>query len=176
MFLSSERAAERVLATIKGWLKKALDLEVNEEKSGAGRSGEGQLLGFRIHERGDVSPSPKALKRLKERPRQRWDARQRLTSKELRAQWQSDITGWWNHFGYASWRREVKALSGWIRRHTRQGRRNALYRLGVRGRRLGVAGCRRSAWPMARHLVVQHALETATLNRYGLKLTWELAG
>lgn len=186
LFLSSERAAQRVLESVKAWLKAQLDLEVNEDKSGAWPGGDSQLPGFRIHESGDVSASPKALVRLKARVRQLWDARQSLTSEELRAQWQRYITGWWNYFGYANWRWRVKALSGWIRRHmrkcfwlrwhNRQGRRNALCRLGVSGRRLGVAGCRRGAWPMSRHVVVQQALKTATLNRYGFTLPWELAG
>jgi hypothetical protein len=64
----------------------------------------------------------------------------------------------------------------WLRWHDRHGRRNALARLGVRGRALGVAGCRRGAWFMARHVVVNQALKTATLNRYGLTLPWTLAG
>jgi RNA-directed DNA polymerase len=186
LFVSSERAAERVLASVKAWLSKHLELEVNADKSGTGRSDESQLLGFRIHESGDVSPAPKALKKLKERVRQLWDARQSLTTAEMRMQWQKYIQGWWNYFGYANWRREVAALSGWIRRHmrkyfwlrwhNRQGRRNALRRLGVRGRGLGVAGCARGAWSMAKHVVVNQALKTARLNRYGFTLPWELAG
>lgn len=185
LFVSSERAAKRVLESVKSWLKKQLDLEVNEDKSGAGRSDESQLLGFRIFEKGNVSPSPKAMTKFKERVRQLWDARQSLTSGQLRAQWQRYVTGWWNYFGYADWRREVKALSGWIRRHmrkcfwqrwhNRQGRRNALRKLGVTGRGLGVAGCRNGAWRMARHVVVNQALKTKTLNRYGFTLPWELA-
>lgn len=186
LFVSSERSAGRVLDGIMVWLKEHLDLEVNADKSGAGRSEDSQLLGFRIHERGDVSVAPKALAKLKTRVRQLWDARQSLTSAEMRTQWQRYITGWWNYFGYANWRRDVKALSGWIRRHmrkgfwlrwhNRKGRRNALRRLGVTGRGLEVAGCRRGAWPMARHVVVQQALKTVTLNRYGFNLPWELAG
>lgn len=185
LFLSSERAAQRALLSIKVWLTKYLELEINEAKSGAGSSGDSQLLGFRIHETGNVSIAPKALQRLKERVRQLWDARQSKKSEELRTQWQRYITGWWNYFGYANWRKEVTKLSGWIRRHMRKcfwlrwhsraGRYNALRRLGVRGRGLNVAGCRRGAWPMARHVVVNQALKTATLNRFGFTLPWELA-
>ena len=186
LFLSSKRSAQRALESIKAWLTKHLELEVNEAKSGTGSSGDSQLLGFRIHETGNVSIAPKALQRLKGRVRQVWDARQSLKSDELRTQWQRYITGWWNYFGYANWRREVKVLSGWIRRHMRKcfwqrwhnraGRYNALRRLGVRGRGLNVAGCRRGAWPMATHVVVNQALKTATLNRFGFTLPWELAG
>jgi hypothetical protein len=185
LFLSSERAAQRALENITVWLKKVLDLEVNESKSGSGPSGESQLLGFRIHESGNVSIAPKAIKSLKERVRRLWDARQSLKTVELRTQWQRFITGWWNYFSHANWQREVRKLSGWMRRHmrkcfwqrwhNRQGRYQALSRLGVRGRALGVAGTRTGAWPMSRHAVVNQALKTATLNRYGFTLPWELA-
>jgi len=186
LFLSSERAAQRVLANLTDWLRKHLELEVNEHKSGAGPSSGSQLLGFRIHESGDVSISPKALQKLKASVRELWDARQSRTSEELRAQWRRYIGGWWNYFGYANRQREVQNLSGWIRRHMRKcfwlrwhnraGRRNALSRLGIKGGALGMAGSRTGAWPMARHVVVQRALKTATLNRYGLACPWELAG
>ena len=63
-----------------------------------------------------------------------------------------------------------------LRWHDRHGRFNALRRLGVRGRALGVAGSRRGAWVMARHIVVNQALKTATLHRYGFILPWVLAG
>lgn len=186
VFVASERAAERVLERLRRWLHKHLDLEVNAAKSGAHRTEATALLGFRVHPGGQVSPAPKAIERFKERVRELWDARQSLTSKQLREQWHRYSTGWWNYFGYANWCREVHALSGWIRRHmrkcfwlrwhNRQGRYNALRRLGVRGRALGVAGCRRGAWFMARHIVVNQALKTATLNRHGFALPWELAG
>ena len=186
LFTSSERAARRQLDSVKGWLREQLDLDTNGEKSGTGRCGESQLLGFCIHETGDVSIAGKALLRLKERVRELWDARQSLTTRQLQAQWQRFIGGWWNYFGYANWRRDLHTLSGWIRRHMRKcfwqrwhdraGRRNALRRLGVKGRGLKVAGCRRGAWAMSTHVVVNQALKTATLNRFGLTLPWVLVG
>jgi group II intron reverse transcriptase/maturase len=186
LFVGSERAAERVYASVTAWVRKHLDLEVNEEKSGTGRSDDGALLGFRLHASGEVSLAPRSLERLKTRVRALWDARQSVSSETLRENWQSYIRGWWGYFGHATDTGGVERLSGWIRRHMRkcfwlrwhdrQGRRNALERLGVRGRRLGVASSRRGAWRMARHVVVQMALRTKTLNRYGFTLPWELAG
>lgn len=182
LFLSSERAAQRALESITEWLKKQLELEVNETKSGSGCSSDSQLLGFRIHETGDVSIAPKAILRLKERVRQLWDARQSKTTEELRTQWRQYIGGWWNYYGYANWRRAVTQLNGWIRRHMRKcfwqrwhnrmGRYNALKRLGITGRALGISWCRRGAWRMARHVTVNQALKTKTLNRYGLSIPW----
>lgn len=186
LFVSSEQAAKRIFASVTTWLRKELDLEVNVDKSGVYKSSQTQLLGFCIHESGNVSPSKKSLKKLKDRVRELWDARQSLTSKELRAQWRQFIDGWWNYFKYANWRKEVVKLSGWMRRHmrkcfwqrwhNRRGRTSALRRLGVKGRALKVAGCRLGAWAMSRHVVVQQALKTRTLQLYGFTLPWELAG
>lgn len=185
LFVSSERAAKRVLESVVAGLRKQLDLEVNSDKSGTGRSDESQLLGFRIHEGGHIAPSPKTITRLKQRVRELWEARQSITLAELREQWQGYIRGWWNYFSLADLSGIVRRQSGWIRRHmrkyfwlrwhNRQGRYNALYRLGLRGRVLGMAGSRRGAWRMAKHFVMHRALPTERLTRNGWYLPWTLA-
>jgi RNA-directed DNA polymerase len=185
IFAGSERAAKRLLASVVKWIEEELKIEVNRDKSGTGPSQETQLLGFRIHRKGEVSIAPKAIQRLKEKVREIWERRRHRTEDELKTCWRSYIDGWWNYFGYANWQAEVSRLSGWIRRHMRKyfwqrwhnpkGRANALRRLGVRGRGVGVAWSRRGAWPMARHVVVQQALKTTRLHRAGFGLPWELA-
>lgn len=167
IFAASERAALRIGESVMGWLEKELGLEVNREKSGTGPSGGSSLLGFRLYEDGRIGISPKAIARLKERVRDCWEARQSKTSEQMREQWQRYIRGWWNYFELADWRREVENLSGWIRRHMRKcfwlrwhhprGRFNALRRLGVRGRALGVARSGRGAWALAHHVTLQQA-------------------
>jgi group II intron reverse transcriptase/maturase len=185
IFASSQRAAERILESVVEWLKKELGLEVNREKSGSGPSGTGSLLGFRLYEDGRIGISPKAISKLKEKVREQWDGRQSKTSEELREQWQSFIRGWWNYFRLADWHREANNLNGWIRRHMRKcfwlrwhhprGRMNALKRLGVKGRVLGMACSGLGAWAIARHPVMHQALKSATLNRYGFSIPWEFA-
>lgn len=186
IFVSSERSALRVQESVTAWIEKNLKVPVNREKSGSGPTGESALLGFRLHGDGRVGVAPKSIHRMKERVRELWDARQSLTSRELRDQWQRYIRGWWNYFQLADWRREVTGLSGWIRRHMRKcfwlrwktprGRINALQRLGVRGRSLGNGYSRRGAWAMARHFVMQQALRLEVLDRYGFDLPWTNAG
>lgn len=186
LFASSERAAQRMLTSIKEWLRKQLDLEVNDDKSGSGRSGESQLLGFRIHEDGQTCPSPKSITRLKQKVREIWEVRKSLTLLELRKRWQEYIQGWWNYFGIADMHNEVQKLSGWIRRHIRKyfwlrwhnprGRFKALHRLGLRGRVLGMASSRRGAWRIAKHFVLHQALTNQRLTQNGLSLPWQLAG
>jgi RNA-directed DNA polymerase len=185
IFASSQRSAERIFESVVTWIEKNLKLEVNRAKSGVGPSGASSLLGFRVHDDGQVGVSPKAIVRLKEKVRQMWDARQSLTSRQLRDQWQRYIRGWWNYFKAADWQREVTDLSGWIRRHMRKcfwlrwktplGRINAMKRMGVRGRVLGNGYSGRGAWPMARHPALQQALSKATLARYGFIIPWQVA-
>ena len=87
IFASSERAAQRILKSVTEWLKKTLGLEVNREKSGSGPSGQSALLGFRLYEDGRIGIAPKAIAKLKEKVRECWEARQNMTSEQLRKQW-----------------------------------------------------------------------------------------
>jgi len=183
IFVSSQRAAERVKASVIAWIEQRLKVEVNRDKSGSGPSDQSGLLGFRLYADGRIGVAPKTVERLKAKVRELWEGRQSLTSEQLRDQWQRYIRGWWNYFQLADWRREVANLTGWTRRHMRKcfwlrwhhprGRRHALQRLGVRGRALGNAYCAKGAWAMARHPSLQQALKNATLQRYGFIIPWE---
>lgn len=185
IFCSSERAAARVAASVIAWIERELKLPVNREKSGYGPSDGTALLGFRLETDGTIRIAPKSVERLKTKVRELWEARQSLTSEQLRAQWRNYLLGWWGYFQLAEERREVTNLSGWIRRHMRKcfwlrwhhprGRRHALYRLGLRGRNLGMASSRKGAWAVARHWVLHRALNNHTLIRYGFTLPWETA-
>lgn len=185
IYASSQRSAERIYESVVEWIEKHLKVEVNRDKSGVGPSGGSSLSGFRVHEDGRVGVSSKAVEKLKKRVRQMWNARQSLTSEQLRDQWQRYIRGWWNYFRLADWQREVTDLSGWIRRHMRKcfwlrwktpkGRINAMKRLGVRGRALGQGYSGRGAWPMALHPTVQQALSNAKLTKYGFIIPWQAA-
>lgn len=185
IFASSERSAARILESVTAWIEKHLKVPVNREKSGSGPTDQSAFLGFRLYGDGRIGISPKSVERMKDRVRELWDARQSLTSEELRDQWKRYINGWWNYFKLADWRREVEDLSGWIRRHIRKcfwirwktprGRINALRRLGVKGRSLGIGYTGLGAWAVARQWAMHHALKTSTLNRYGFIVPWDFA-
>lgn len=95
IFASSQRSAERIYEGVVAWIEKQLKVEVNRDKSGVGPSGGSSLLGFRLFEDGRVGVSPKSMEKMKAKVRQLWDARQSLTSEQLRDQWQRYIRGWW---------------------------------------------------------------------------------
>jgi hypothetical protein len=183
IFASSQRSAERIYESVVSWIEKQLKIEVNRDKSGSGPCDRSSLLGFRLYADGRIGVAPKAITRLKGKIRELWDARQSLTSKQLRDKWQRYIRGWWNYFKLADWQREVANLTGWIRRHMRKcfwlrwktprGRRNALKRLGVTQRALGNAWSSRGAWAMARHYVLHQSLKNKTLSQYGFIIPWD---
>lgn len=185
IFTSSERAAARVLDSVVSWIEKHLKVPVNREKSKSGPTDESALLGFRLYADGRIGVSPKAVGKLKGKVRELWDAQQSRTSIQLREQWRRYIVGWWNYFGIADRRWEVEDLSGWIRRHMRKcfwlrwktprGRINALKRLGVKGRALGIGYTGLGAWRVARLWAMQQALSNKTLKRYGLIIPWDFA-
>jgi RNA-directed DNA polymerase len=185
IYVSSPRAAERVLLSITQWLAKELKLEVNQEKSRSGPCGGSSLLGFRIESSGTIAIAKKAIERLKENVRELWDARQSKTSNELREQWRRYIDGWWNYFRLTEDKWPVERVGPWIRRHIRKafwlrwhcpaGRKAALKRLGVRGRSLGLAYSSAGAWRMARHAVMHTALSLRQLRKYRLDVPWDFA-
>lgn len=103
----------------------------------------------------------------------------------MRDQWQRYLRGWWKYYQLAEDRRSIFRLEGWVRRHIRtcfrlrwhgwKGRCNALLRLGLRPGHARGANTNRGAWAMARHPVVNTALNHATLRRYGFLLPSDLA-
>ena len=185
IFCSSERAAARVAESVTRWIERELKLPVNRDKSGHGPSDGTSLLGFRLEKDGTIRLAPKSVERLKAKVRELWEARQSLTSEELRDQWRRYIDGWWGYFRLTERRWDVTDLSGWIRRHMRKcfwlrwhhprGRLNALKRLGLRGDILGMAYSCKGAWAIALHWVMTSALKNKTLARHGFTLPWETA-
>lgn len=186
LFADSEQMAQQMLESIKQWLRRQLGLQVNDDKSGSGPSDGSQLLGFRLHRDGAVDIGPTAIGRFKARVRVLLDARQSVTSQQLRERWKAYIDGWWNYFRTADRPWALKSLAGWVRRHMRKmfwlrwhdrhGRRNALQRLKVPKRGLGIASNRRGAWHIAGSPILQQALSNARLASFGLYLPWTSAG
>ena len=65
IYVSSQRSAERVLASLSTWIAKHLRLEVNATKSGTGRPWERKFLGFRINPQGKIEAAPSSVQRFK---------------------------------------------------------------------------------------------------------------
>jgi RNA-directed DNA polymerase len=185
IYVSSERSAERVLASITDWISQHLRLEVNAAKSGTGRPWERKFLGFRINLEGKIETAPQSVERFKTKVRELWRSCQSRTSEELRDAWRAYVRGWWAYYGLAEDRRNIFGLEGWIRRHMRacfwqrwdnwRGRLRKLRRLGLSGRLLKVAHSSKGAWRIAASPSLQTALRNAVLRRYEFWMPSDLA-
>jgi RNA-directed DNA polymerase len=185
IYVGSQAAAERTLASIQGWIEKHLRLQVNAAKSGTGRVWERKFLGFRLDAQKRIGIAPESLERFKHKVREMWDGRRSRTSNQLRDEWGRFVRGWWEYFQLASVRRPLQQLEPWIRRHIRKcfwlrwhgraGRWRSLRHWGLRGTAWGVATSRRGAWGVATQPELHRALNKATLRRYGFLLPSDLA-
>jgi group II intron reverse transcriptase/maturase len=185
IYVNSQAAAERTLASVQNWIEKRLRLKVNEAKSGTGKVWERKFLGFRLNRKLQIGIAPESIERFKAKVRDLWQSCQSITSKELRDRWKRFIRGWWGYFQLAEDRRPIYRLEGWIRRHirklfwlrwhNRKGRERKLRGLGVRGTLLKVASSSRGAWRVAAALCMQMALSNAVLRDTGFLMPSDLA-
>src|SRR5712692_85501 len=98
IYVSSQAAAERTLASIRNWIEKHLRLQVNAAKSGTGRPWERKFLGFRLNRLRRITIAPESLERFKSKVRQMWRSCQSWTSEQLVERWQQFIRGWWAYY------------------------------------------------------------------------------
>ena len=185
IYVGSQAAAERTLASIQAWIEKHLRLKVNTAKSGTGRVWERKFLGFQLDRKKRIGIAPKSVERFKTKVRELWDGRGSGSSKQLRDAWNRYVRGWWGYFRLAEARRAIIELEGWVRRHIRKcfwlrwhgtrGRLRSLRRLGLKGRALGVAHSKRGAWGVAAQPELHQALSNAALKRHGFLFPSTLA-
>ena len=185
IYVSSQAAAERTLASIQAWIEKHLRLQVNAAKSGTGRVWERKFLGFRLEREGRIGIAPESVERFKSKVREIWRGQQSRTSSELRESWLQYVRGWWGYFQLAEVRQPIFRLEGWIRRHIRKcfwlrwhdadGRERRLRSLGVKSRLLKVVRTGRGAWFMSRNAVMNKGLSNARLRHHNFLMPSNLA-
>lgn len=185
IYVGSQSAAERTLASIQGWIEKHLRLKVNAAKSGTGRIWERKFLGFRLDRKKRIGIALESLERFKTKVREKWNSRRNGTSTQLRDDWNRYARGWWGYYQLAEARGPLVELEKWVRRHIRKcfwlrwhgrkGRERNLRRLGLKGKALGVATSRRGAWRVAAQPELHQALSKSVLRRYGFLFPSELA-
>ena len=184
IYVGSQAAAERVMASLTGWIARHLRLEVNASKSGVGRPWERKFLGFSLTVTLLITLAATSVARFESKVRELWNGRQSLTSTELRNQWRSYVQGWWGYFSLAEDRRPILRREGWVRRHIRKcfwqrwhsaaGRVRALRQLGIPPSRASVGKSKRGAWRIASHAVIKEALNNRQLRRHGFLVPSDL--
>jgi RNA-directed DNA polymerase len=123
IYVKSEKAGQRVLASITHYLEKKLKLRVNREKSGVGHPWQRKFLSYTVCNRKQnvrLRISPKAIMRsrgdLKAVFRRGRGRALRRVIEELNLK----LRGWMNYYRHIGEKGILQELDGWVRRHLRK--------------------------------------------------------
>lgn len=181
IYVKSQRAAERVMASCKNYLEKKLKLKVNEAKSKAGSPLRLKFLGFSLYKapRSEgIRPHAKAMDRFKRRVRQLTSRKQAKPIPVILINLKLYTTGWLGYYSIAEMRSKMKRLNEWLRRRIRQifwkqwkkpsARYENLKRLGIdRAKAREWANSRLGYWRIAGSWILSRSLTNEYLASIG---------
>lgn len=179
IYVRSQAAGERVLASVTAFLEGKLKLQVNRDKSAVAPAWERKFLGYRLLAGGRLGLAPSSAQRAKDRlryltRRNRGRALERVVGEVNRF-----VVGWLGYFRYAECRSWLREIDGWLRQKLR------CYRLKQAKRAKGMAAfllscgipehiawataaCSRGWWGKAHTPGAKYAMNQAWFDRLGL--------
>ena len=122
IYVRSERAGERVLASISRYLEKRLKLKVNRDKSAVDRPSKRKFLGYSMtfHQQPRLKVATVSVERLKGKLRILFRrGRGRNLGRFIQEDLVPVLRGWMNYFRLAEVKGVFEELDGWIRRKLR---------------------------------------------------------
>ena len=180
IYVRSQRAGERVMASVARFLTTTLRLKVNESKSAVARPEERKFLGFSIANDGSERRiAPQALAKFKARIRDLTSRTRGISLHRMIETLKPYLMGWRGYFGFCQTPRVLTNLEAWIRRRLRaylwrqwnngHKRFKELRRRGLSKDQAAIAaGSPTAYWRMAGHVVVQQALRNHHFDSLGL--------
>jgi RNA-directed DNA polymerase len=181
IYVRSQRAGERVMASVEKFLAKRLKLKVNKAKSAVAKPSVRKFLGFSFT-RGEQPRrriAPQALARFKSKVRELTWRNCGRSLAQIAKELSCYLVGWRGYFGFCQTPSVLRALDQWLRRRLRavvwkQWRRGRtrfaeLRRRGV-GRDLAArsAGSPHGPWRLSNSPALAIALPNAFLGSLGL--------
>lgn len=119
IYVRTQAAGERVMASVTVFLERQLRLQVNREKSKVAPVEACEFLGYRILRDGRLALAPKSLERAKERIRKITRRNRGISLEAVIQELNSFLTGWVTYFRYAECKTHLQRLDEWIRRKLR---------------------------------------------------------
>jgi RNA-directed DNA polymerase len=185
IYVRSERAGHRVMASITRFITTRLKLKVNESKSEVGRPWNRKFLGFSFTsgKQPKRRVAPKSVARFKKRVRELTKRNRGVSLDRMVQQLSRYLTGWRGYFGHCETPSVLATLDSWIRRRLRcfiwkQWKRGKTRFAELRKRGVGkdlaaqTAGSRKGLWHVSRSPALSIALPGAYFESLGLpKLT-----
>jgi RNA-directed DNA polymerase len=120
IYVRSEKAGQRVMASITRFIETRLKLQVNAAKSAVAHPWERSFLGFTLRSERDLRRcvAPKAIARFKSRVRELTGRSRGVSMARVIADLNPILRGWAGYFRLSQWG-ELASLDGWIRRRLR---------------------------------------------------------
>lgn len=121
--VSSRRAGQRVLTSVRNFLERRLKLKVNLEKSGVARPWERSFLGYSmtLHIRPRLKVAGQTVKRIREKLKETFRrGKGRRLDRFIEQELNPILRGWGNYFQLAEVNGAFEELEQWVRRKLRQ--------------------------------------------------------
>ena len=120
IYVRSERAGRRVMASLTRFIEGRLKLQINAEKSAVARPWHRSFLGFTVKDDPVFRRciADKAVTRFKDRVRELTRRHRGVSLEKMIADLNPFVRGWAGYFGFSQWH-ELPSLDGWIRRRLR---------------------------------------------------------
>jgi RNA-directed DNA polymerase len=119
VYVRSQAAGERVMASVAEFLRSRLHLRVNRDKSAVAPVGERKFLGHRLLRDGALGIAPASLDRMKQRVREITKRNRGVALARVIADLNASLSGWVTYFRYARCKSQLRRLDEWIRRKLR---------------------------------------------------------
>jgi RNA-directed DNA polymerase len=119
IYVRSQAAGERVMASVTAFLEGRLRLRVNAQKSAVAPVWERSFLGHRLLSDGRLGLAPKSLDRAKERLRRITRRNRGIALERMILEVNSFSTGWVTYFRHAACKGALRDLDEWLRRKLR---------------------------------------------------------
>ena len=150
IYVQSEAAGQRVMASVTEFLEQGLKLKVNRQKSAVGHVSERKFLGHRLLTGGALGVAPQSQERLKDTLRALTSRSAGKTVREVIRQVNQKFTGWIQYFQMARMKGWMQDIGQWLRRRIRCLRLKQCKRVQAIARFLMSLGEREdSAWMLA---------------------------
>jgi RNA-directed DNA polymerase len=124
LYVRSEKAAQRVMASVTEYTEKQLKLRVNREKTQVSQGQQSSLLGFSFYRskgHWEVRIAPKSLRRIKEKIRAKTKRSDPSNAGEKLKKLEAVIEGWVNYFRIARAKKAMQTLDEMVRHRIRTG-------------------------------------------------------
>jgi RNA-directed DNA polymerase len=187
IYVRSEKAGRRVMASLTRFIEGRLKLQINMEKSAVARPWHRSFLGFTVKDDPAFRRriADKAVTRFKDRVRELTRRHRGVSLEKMIADLNPFVRGWAGYFSFSQWR-ELPSLDGWIRRRlrcvvwvqwkTRGQRYRALRRLKVPERSASAAiFSPKGPWRLSFSEALHRAFTKARFRRLGLLSMEKLA-